>query len=160
MTPPRRLRGFIGTIITWGSAFALVSILIVGALGLAGQLPPADIQTIGLGLFRIGLRWGLIGAGIGTLFAGTVMLAERKQHLGSLSSRRFAVWGFAAGAAVPLILTVATRLAGHSSSNADVRLALVFALVCGGVGAGVALMSLRWAQRADGARAYDRAPVI
>ena len=39
------------------------------------------------------------------------------------------------------------------------HIALVFALFCGTVGAGVALVSLRLARRADAALVHDHAPV-
>ena len=160
MTFLRRLRGIVGTIATWGCVFAAVSLLVVGVLGLAGQLPSADFETIAVGLARLALRWGLIGAGIGTLFTGTIMLAERQQSLGSISSRRFGLWGFGAGAALPLAVTAASRLAGHSSINTDVRLAVIFALFCGTVGASVAIASLRLARRTGPTSVHDRAPVI
>jgi hypothetical protein len=159
----RRLRGFVGTAATWGAAFAAVSVVIVGVLAIAGQLPPADRTTIMRGLVSIALRWGIVGAGTGVVFGGSLMLAERRREFHELSSRRFSLWGFGAGAALPLVVAPLYRLVGRSSGGVDWRLALIFSVFCGATGAGVAALSLRIARseasQTDGLQGRDRAPV-
>ncbi len=99
MRPLRRLRGVLGIAATWGAAFAAVGAVLGLGLVLAiasGALPPSPNGREGLYvaiLLSRAARWATIGALSGIVFAGTVMVAERRQTLASLSARRFARWG-------------------------------------------------------------------
>jgi hypothetical protein len=73
----------------------------------------------------------------------------------SASARR--VLGLILVVAAPALRGFAGIIASWASAFAAVSVLAVF---CGTVGAGLALMSLRFARRADTARPYDRAPVI
>jgi hypothetical protein len=100
---------------------------------------------------------------MGFAFAAVVLLGERKRTLIALSPRRFAAWGFVAGAIVPIGLTAVYVLTGHSSMAINMRAGVIFAGICGALGAGVAALSLRAARRTPSSRhetSEIRVPVI
>jgi hypothetical protein len=109
------------------------------------------------------LRWGLGGAGMGLAFALVMLAGERKRTLAALSPRRLAAWGFVAGAIVPMGIATITELTGHSSIAINLRTGVIFAGICGTLGAALAVASLRAARRAPVTPAEEpqvRVPVI
>ena len=100
---------------------------------------------------------------MGLAFATAILAGERKRTLGALSSRRLAVWGFVAGAIVPMGIATIAELTGRSSVATNLRSGLIFGGICGALGAALAVASLRAARRApiSAAEASEvRAPVI
>ena len=85
----RRLRGAIGTGLTWGAAWfaagmaiMLTSLLLTGSTG-------ADVP------YPIG--FGAIGFAAGLTFSGVLGLIGRSRRFDQMSLPRFAAWGGAAG---------------------------------------------------------------
>ena len=142
----RRLRGVVGTMGVWAIVFASAGAAGLIPLLLLDRLPPFELgrflQLLGIVL----VRWGLFGAAMGGAFAAAVLLAERKRTLAALSHRRFAAWGFAAGAIVPMTIGIAYELTGHSSIAINLRTGFVFAGICGAIGAALAATTLRAAR--------------
>lgn len=85
---------------------------------------------------------------MGLAFAGVVLAGERKRTLAELSSRRMASWGFVAGAIVPMGIATIAELTGHSSVATNLRSGIIFADICGALGAALAIATLRAARRA------------
>ncbi|MCA9764297.1 MAG: hypothetical protein KC544_14350 [Gemmatimonadetes bacterium] len=100
----QRIRGLIGTTLTWGVVGALI-----GALVFVVRSPPwtwggSDLAHIArfLGMFSgAGALWG--GA-CGLAFGLVVLALGRRQRFDQLSSRRFVLWGAVGGAAFPLVI--------------------------------------------------------
>lgn len=84
---------------------------------------------------------------MGFAFAAALLLGERKRTLIALSPRRFTAWGFVAGAIVPMGIAMVYQLTGHSSIAINLRAGLIFAGICGAIGATLAAASLRAARR-------------
>jgi MFS family permease len=128
MSALRRLRGIAVTAVLWGAAFALVGAVFGLGLALAiaaGALPPQPDAPENFYLLLVGsriARWAVIGALSGTLFAATLMVAERRQTLESLSAERFARWGLLAGAlgsaAMAAIVAAFILLDGTAAASA------------------------------------------
>jgi hypothetical protein len=102
----RRLRGILGTGLTWAFGWAGVSVV----LSMLGGLPLQYFgQVVLSGLFR-----GFIAGGA---FAVIFSIAERRHALEDLSLKRVAVWGGIGGslvflAAVPILLSVGFPIGG------------------------------------------------
>ena len=143
----RRLRGVAGTMGTWAAAFAVAGAGGLFVLQALGALPPFELTRFLRTLVVVSLRWALLGAGMGFAFSAAVLLGERKRTLIALSPRRFAAWGFVAGAIVPMGVAAVYVLAGHSSIAINLRTGLIFSGVCGALGATLAALSLRAARR-------------
>lgn len=98
----RRLRGVLGIAATWGVAFTGIGVIAGALAALAyafGALPPqVGLREISVAILGGVARWAIIGAASGIVFSVTVMLAERRQTLATLSPRRFTRWGILAGA--------------------------------------------------------------
>src|SRR5437762_104143 len=96
----RRLRGVLGTM---GILAAVFTVAGAGGLFLLWALGELAFERAGFRrtLILVSARWALLGAGMGLAFSAAVLLGERKRTLIALSPRRFAAWGFVAGAIVP-----------------------------------------------------------
>jgi hypothetical protein len=158
MNVMRRLRGIVGTIGIWTAAFTVAGAGGLFVLLALGALPPFELTRFLRTLVVVSVRWAFLGAGMGLAFAGAVLLGERKRTLIALSPRRFAAWGFVAGAIVPMGVTTVYVLAGRSSIAINLRTGLIFAGICGAVGAALAAVSLRAARRAPLSR--DETPRV
>ena len=140
----RRLRGVLGTALTWGASWAVIG-LGLGSIALRfvppGIMPPHA-------LLLVALRWGVLGALSGASFAIALSIAERRRAraVEELTGRRVALWGAVGGAVLPIALLPLVA--------AVVPAALVPALALvpfGSVfGAASAAASLRLARRARG----------
>ena len=139
----RRLRGVVGTMGVWAVAFSAFGVATTIPLWLLGVLP----QRIGWLMITVPVRWALGGAVIGLGFATAVLIAERRRTLSGLSSRRFAAWGFLAGAIVPLSLAAFYTFKSSGSFATQMRGGLFTAAICGVTGAALAVASLRAARR-------------
>jgi hypothetical protein len=146
----RRLRGVVGTMGTWATVFAVAGAVGLVPLELLGRLGPFERGGFLRMLALVSVRWACVGAGMGLAFATAIMLGERRRVITALSPRRFAAWGFAAGAIVPMGMAAVYVLAGHSSVAINLRTGVIFAGICGVVGAGLAAVSLRAARRVSG----------
>jgi hypothetical protein len=137
-TVRRRLRGLLGTMLTWGVAGSLTGALMGAGISL-GILWPRGLALHFVELVTgVGIATGIVGIMAGFAFALLVTLSERRHTLAELKGWRMATWGALAAGATGLLV----------SRNP------AFALVCGAVGSGAATFSLAMAKRA-----LVRAPV-
>lgn len=129
----RRLRGILGTGLTWAVGWAGVTV----ALSLIGGVPFPF-------LFRVVLSGAAQGFIAGGVFATILSVAERRHTLEDLSLRRVALWGGIGGACLfvpiyPMLMSAGIPL---------FRLALPLAINAL-MGAGFASGSVALARRAD-----------
>jgi hypothetical protein len=97
-TVVRRLRGLLGTGLTWGVAWVAFGT----ALGvLIGIVDPASMDP-GEEPYIIGAFMGLIGFCSGIAFGLVVIMSEGRRTIEQLSSVRSALWGALASAVFPL----------------------------------------------------------
>jgi hypothetical protein len=142
MPLPRRLRGALGTALTWSVAAAALH-LVVGLFALAfttGGSPAVVVRgTAG---------WAGLGFVAGLAFAGAVLALARHRTLDRLSTRRVALWGFAAGALLPAVSAAVLATAGGLAGRAGGPVAACLLVAATGLlGAGMAAASLRAARR-------------
>lgn len=137
----RRLRGVIGTGLTWAVVWSVAGTALQAGLALFGVLRAPDLTVTPL-------MWGLMGLYGGILFGGLVSLTEGRETLRDLRVGRVAGWGAIAGFAVPVVYNL---LRGDSSAISMVSLltnAVIFAPLSAGSAAGM----IRLAQRAERAQ--------
>jgi len=92
----RKLRGVLGTGITWAAAWSVVGTILQGGLALFGILRAPDLPTTPL-------VWGLMGFYGGSMFGVLLSLTEGRRTLEGLRIGRVAVWGALAGFAIPIV---------------------------------------------------------
>ena len=110
----RRIRGLVGTALTWGAMGAVVG---VGAF--VGVMRPWPISAIRWEPFLtrfalwegMSITWGLA---CGLAFALVFLALERSRGLQQLSPTRVTAWGALAGAVFPALLSVRPLLGGAS----------------------------------------------
>jgi hypothetical protein len=139
----RRLRGVIGTAVTWGTSWAAVG-LALGSIALRFVPPgvlPADA------LLQTTMRWGILGAVSGASFAIALSLAEKQRAhaVDELTGRRVAWWGAVGGAVLPAAVLPFVAL----TLPAALIPALFLVPVGSALGAVSAATSLRLARRAQ-----------
>jgi hypothetical protein len=83
-------------------AFAVVGVVLLLPLWALGALPPFELKAFLRFAINSALRWALGGAGMGFAFSVAVLLGARRRTVMALTPRRFAAWGFVAGAIVPM----------------------------------------------------------
>lgn len=133
----RKLRGIIGTGITWAVGWSVGWVAIGASIGLPfGNLVGTAVSG------------ALIGFIAGGSFAVILSIAERRRTLDQLSLMRVALWGFLGGVALPVLLS--PRLFG---AGLPFRIALTSFLIPTGVsgllGAGFASGSVALARREE-----------
>jgi hypothetical protein len=149
MSLVRRVRGVAVTAAMWGSAFAAAGVGIAVVLDFMGLTQPLDFAGLTEVLARVGIRWAKIGAGMGALFATTVILTQRRRTIADLSANRFSLIGLTAGGAVAFAASLVILLATGWSLAAALTPGLAIAAACGAIGAGVATSTLRLARRVE-----------
>ena len=104
MSLARRIRGLVGTVLTWGVIGALIGIPTFVVVMQPWPLSAVRWERF-LRLFSIwetvAFAWGAAG---GLAFALAFIALERSRRLSQLSLTRVAVWGALAGAALPAFL--------------------------------------------------------
>lgn len=128
----RRIRGIIGTGLTWAAAW-------IGLGAGIGALAGYPLTY----LVRIALSNSVGGFIAGSAFAVILSIAERKRTLADLSLKRVALWGAAGG-----LLVTSIPLA----FGAPVAFLLGPLVINGGIGAGLATGSVFLARRDDSRR--------
>ena len=128
----RRMRGIIGTGLTWAAAW-------IGLGAGIGALAGFPLTY----LVRIALSNSIGGFIAGASFAVILSIAERRHTLDDLSLRRVALWGAAGG-----VLVTSIPLA----FGAPLAFLLGPLVINGGIGAGLATGSVVMARRAEGRR--------
>ena len=110
----RRIRGLVGTALTWGAIGAVVG---VGAFVVVSR--PWPISAIRWERFLTQFaRWegasALWGIACGLAFSLVFLALERSRGLQQLSLNRVTAWGALAGAVFPALLSVRPLLGGAS----------------------------------------------
>jgi len=140
----RKLRGILGTAVSWAVAWGVLGAAYGVVLGIRNprywELANPILDT-GIGLAVAGF---IAGSG----FGGLLGWLDRTKTLESLSRARVAAWGAAGGALVPVLVHL-TR--GLTSSAGWTDVAMV-ALVTGGLGCLSAVGTVRLALKAPGQR--------
>jgi MFS family permease len=157
----RRRRAVLRNAVAWGVAWALAGGALVTVLGLFEADPRIDSLAERLGFSVLagilwGVRFGVIGAVIGTLFSFVVRAGYRGRRLADIDPVRFGILGAVVGGlGVPLVLQTMNVLTG----GAPIAWGLVaddgvWAALFGAV---AAAGSILLARRAD-ALPHDAAP--
>lgn len=129
----RRLRGIIGTGLTWAIGWAVISV---------GMTIPFGVPLEFLGIIALsGVVRGFIAGGA---FATILSIAERHHTLEDLSLRRVGLWG-GIGGGLLVLLTMPLMI----SMGAPVLPSLVNLVTHGLTGAGFAAGSVALARRED-----------
>lgn len=127
----RRIRGIVGTALTWATGWGLLGAVGYPIAVLAGVLPPGEIASGILFMATSGLLTG--GA-----FSLLVLAAERKRTLDQLNLGRVAAWGGLGTVLLIGAVAMAFDLTpGHGS----------FVFIMGGLAAGSAAGSVALARR-------------
>jgi hypothetical protein len=144
----RRIRGAIGMGLTWSIPWAAVSAVTRAAIIYFLVPLPADLSRLNVVLqaaITNGISGALIGFLTGTAFSLVLTMAERNRTLSSLSARRFALWGAAAGGVTATTLVTLT----WSGGVPNLVFASSFITVSVALGAACAALTLRLARIRD-----------
>lgn len=128
----RRLRGIVGTTLTWSAAGAMTGAVIGAGISLRILWPRGVAMHFTELVTQLAFASGLVGGMAGLAFALLVTLSERRHTLAELKGWRIGTWGAIAAGATALLVTQQP----------------VFAAVCAGFGYGAASFSLAMAKRA------------
>jgi hypothetical protein len=102
----RKLRGVLGTSVTWALSWSVGGTALQAILSAFGILVPPNMPTALVG-------WGIMGCVGGSLFGTVLSIAEGRNVLERLGPGRVAVWGALAGLAFPFVSDV-IRPGSHS----------------------------------------------
>ncbi|HEU4563658.1 MAG TPA: hypothetical protein VFS05_03375 [Gemmatimonadaceae bacterium] len=149
----RGLRAALRNAVTWGAAWAAAGGALVTAVSLFDPAPGLEslVERLGMAILAgiaWGVRFGLAGAVIGTVFSSVIRLGYRGRRLADIDPLRFAMLGaVVAGVGVPLYLQTMNVLFGDGPIawglvSDDAVWATVF-------GAAAAAGSILLARRAD-----------
>lgn len=149
----RRMRAVLRNAVTWGAAWGAAGGALVAAVSLFDPNPGIESLPERLGLAVVagiawGVRFGIAGAVIGTVFSSVIRLGYRGRRLADINPVRFAMLGaVVGGAGVPLYLQTMNVLFGDGPIawglvSDDALWASVF-------GAAAAAGSILLARRAD-----------
>jgi hypothetical protein len=108
-----RIRGLIGTGVTWSIPWGVLTGLIEGTATYFLASPPEALSRLGFAIqggIAASIAGSIMGFGTGVLFSVVLMAAERRGAIDDLKMGRFAAWGATAGGAgsLPLIALAAT----------------------------------------------------
>lgn len=148
----RRLRATLRTAVTWGAAWGIAGGAVVTAIGLfdPGLQGTSLIGRVGLAMLNgmaWGVRFGIVGAVMGTVFSTVVRLRCRGKQLADISPVRFGILGaVVCGVGVPLYLQTMNVLSGGAIPWRLVTDDGLWAAVFGGA---AAAGSILLARRAD-----------
>ena len=132
-----RIRGVLGTALTWAAAWGGVGTILWGIPYVVGGSPFGVVA----GLFTFAVTFGAMGLIGGAAFSTVLGIAEGRRRFEEMSLSRFAGWGALGGA----LMSVLMFAAGSGVSLAQVPMIGVLALM----GAGSAAGSLALARRSE-----------
>ena len=134
----QKLRGALGTGLTWALGWSVVGTILQGGLSLLGIVRAPDLSVAPF-------MWGLMGLYGGTIFGGLLSLTEGRRTLQNLHLGRVAVWGALAGVALPVVYDLLRGDPGAISMMSLLTNAVILAPLAAGSAAGMTAL----AQRAD-----------
>ncbi len=132
----RRIRGVVGTALTWAAGWAGFA-FILSLTGYFGALGTVQVYA------AVAALWAVVGFVGGAIFSVVLGIAERRRSFDEMSLPRFAVWGAVGG-----LLLAIPWLTGAGPPPALSEI-LGTGVVMGLLGAGSAAGSLALARRAD-----------
>lgn len=140
----RKLRGALGTAVTWAFAWAVAGTALTGVLFLfESELGFSVFFEVAPWLALVAGGWGFVGGAVFSVALGTVF---RRRRLEELSVGRMAFWGGLAGALLPL--TVMSLIAAESAGAVGSGMVAWTTAVFAGLGATTAGGTVRMAQGA------------
>jgi hypothetical protein len=132
----RRIRGAIGTGVTWAVAWGAGGMMVaLGFLLLTGHRPDAPFP----------IMFSAAGFVAGLIFSGVLGLVEGRRRFDQMSLPRFAAWGAAGGFLLSATFVAAVSLSGNPGF---LRYLAVVGPLFAAAGAGSAAGSLALARRA------------
>jgi uncharacterized membrane protein YjfL (UPF0719 family) len=132
----RRIRGVLGTALTWAAAWSGLA-FVLSLVGFFGT--PGSVQFYAV-LAAFGAVVGFVG---GTIFSVVLRIAERHRSFDDMSLPRFAGWGAVGGVLLAMLWVTG---AGPPPTLGEI---LSTGVIMGLMGAGSAGGSLALARRAD-----------
>ena len=139
-----RIRGVLGTALTWAIVWLLVGLGVVLFLG-----EPNCLYCNPNWRWYVVLFWTLWGAISGAGFAIVLMIAERRRTFADLTVARTTMWGAVGAAAVPGVAMIWDVVANGFDSDvlADLRFVLITLAISAALGAACAAGTLRIARQ-------------
>jgi len=134
----QKLRGVLGTGLTWALGWSVVGTILQGGLSLLGISRAPDLSVAPF-------MWGLMGLYGGTTFGALLSFTEAKRTLKNLRLGRVAVWGALAGVALPVVYDLLRGDPGAISMMSVLTNAVILSPLAAGSAAGMTAL----AQKAD-----------
>jgi len=141
----RRIRGLLGTGVTWGTLWAGIGAAVGAVIGFISP----ELWAVGNPVLDWAVGMGLYGLVSGIGFGTVLTLTEGRHTLRDLSLPRVAVWGVLGSAAVP-VLFGALGMFPMSTTAWDVIQAMLLTSVLGGTFAPGAVAIARRAELSAG----------
>jgi len=149
----RRLRGIVGSAVSWAGGWFLGGLAFVFSLGLFVTIRRSRLEIWGdpdtwLGLLQLGGSSAVVGAMTGGAFATCLLATSKNKRLKDLSPVRFAIGGGLVAVLLKLLIVSADTLARGYELRHIVLDSLVPSLAFLGLaGAATGFASLKMAQR-------------
>ena len=133
----KRIRGVLGTALTWAAAWSGLGTILWGVPYLVGGSPFGVVA----GLFTFAVTFGVMGFIGGAAFSTVLGIAEGRRSFDEMSLPRFAAWGAVGGGLMSVLMFAAGSGVNLGSAGMIGAIALM--------GAGSAAGSLALARRAE-----------
>lgn len=141
----RKLRGVLGTGLTWAAVWSVAGTILQGGLALLGVSRSPELSVAPF-------MWGLMGFYAGSMCGVLLGLTEGRRTLENLRIGRVAGWGAVAGFALPVVYNLMRGDPSAISMMSLVTNALILAPLSAGSAAGMTAL----AQRAGRTELEDR----
>jgi len=132
----RKLRGIVGTGLTWAAVWSVAGTILQGGLALLGVMRAPD-------LFVAPFMWGLMGLYGGSMFGALLSLTEGRLTLERLRIGRVAGWGAIAGFALPIVYNLMRGDPGAISMMSVLTSAFILAPLSAGSAAAMTALAQR-----------------
>jgi hypothetical protein len=130
----QKLRGVLGTGLTWAVGWSVAGTILQGGLSLLGLFRAPDLSVAPF-------MWGLMGFYGGTMFGALLSLTEGRRTLQNLRIGRVAVWGALAGFALPVVYNLMRGDPGAISMMSLLTNAVILAPLSAGSAAGMTALA-------------------
>lgn len=132
----RKLRGVLGTGLTWAAGWSVVGTILQGGLALLGVMRAPDLSVAPF-------MWGLMGFYGGSMFGALLSLTEGRLTLQRLRIGRVAAWGAVAGLALPMVYNLMRGDPSAISMMSVLTGAFILAPLSAGSAAGMTALAQR-----------------